>query len=130
MNLLQLLGQGHRELSNSLAFSRTIGYSLIRIKSILTIRSETVIHNHPILYLLVLTLAVPFMVSCEKAAKDTTAEDSQAIRAASKQWDDNFNSGNSAAVAALYAEEAKILPPNSQMLYRPGTWVTSVRRHG
>ena len=74
------------------------------------------IHNHPILSLLVLTLAVTFLVSCEKAPKDTTAEDSRAIKAASKQYIDNFNSGNSAAVAALYAEEAKILPPNSPMI--------------
>ena len=74
------------------------------------------IHNHPVLSLLVLTLAVPFMVSCEKAAKDTSAEDSQAIKAVSKQWVDAFNQGDAAAVAALYTEEAKRLPPNSQMI--------------
>ena len=42
-------------------------------------------HNHPILSLLVLTFAIPFLVSCGKAAKDTTAEDNQAIKAASRQ---------------------------------------------
>ena len=74
------------------------------------------IHNHPILSLLVLTLTVPFLVSCERAAQDTTAEDSQAIKAVIKQYVDNFNSGNSAAQVTVYTEEAKILPPNSQMI--------------
>ncbi len=73
-------------------------------------------HNHPILSLLALTLAVPFLVSCEKAAKDTTAEDSQAIKAASKQWVDAFNQGDAAALAALYTEEAKLLEPNSPLI--------------
>ena len=75
------------------------------------------IHNRPILYLLVLTLTMSFLVSCTTAPPpDTTAEDSQAIRAASKQLVDNFNRGDAAAVAALYTEEAKYLPPNSQMI--------------
>ena len=75
------------------------------------------IHNHPILYLLVLTLAVPFLVSCTTAPPpDTTAEDLQAINAISKQWVDAFNRGDAAAVAALYTEEAKRLPPNSPMI--------------
>ena len=74
------------------------------------------IHNHPILSLIVITLAVPFMVSCEKAPQDTTAEDRQAIRAASKQFADNYNSGNIAALVALYTEEPKILPPNSSIV--------------
>ena len=75
------------------------------------------IHNHPILSLLVLTLAVPFLVSCTTAPPpDTTAEDSQAIRAASKQWEDNFDSGDLAAFATHYTEEAKVLPPNNQIV--------------
>ncbi len=74
------------------------------------------IHKHPILYLLAITLAVPFLVSCEKAAKDTTAEDLQAVKAASKQWVDAFNRGDTAAVAALFTEEANLLPPNSPMI--------------
>ena len=71
-------------------------------------------HNHPIFYLLVLTLTVPFLLSCTTAPPpDTTTEDLQAIKAVSQQFADNFNSGNIAALAALYAEEAKLLPPNS-----------------
>ena len=75
------------------------------------------IHNHPILSLLVLTLAVTFLVSCTKApAPDTSAEDSRAVEAASAQWVDAFNQGDTAALAALYTEEARLLPPNSQMI--------------
>ena len=74
-------------------------------------------HNHPTLSLLVLMLAVPFLVSCTTAPPpDTTAEDSQAIRAASKQWEDNFDSGDLAAFAAHYTVEAKVLPPNSPII--------------
>ena len=74
------------------------------------------IHNHPILSLLVLMLAVPFLVSCEKAAKDTTAEDLQAIKAIGKQFTVNFNSGNIDAIATRYSEEPKILPPNNPVI--------------
>ncbi len=74
------------------------------------------IHNHPILYLLVLMLAVPFLVSCTTAPPpDTTAEDTQAIKAASAQWLDAFNQGDAAALAAFYTEEAKLLEPNSPL---------------
>ena len=74
------------------------------------------IHNHPILSLLVLTLAVPFLVSCEKALKDTSAEDIKAIKAASEQYAEAFNRGDAAAFAALFTEGAKVLPPNSPMI--------------
>ncbi len=74
------------------------------------------VHKHPTLSLLVLTLAIPFLVSCTTATQDTTAEDGQAIRAASKQWEDNFDSGDLAAFATHYTEEAKVLPPNNQMV--------------
>ena len=74
------------------------------------------IHNRPILYLLVLMLAMPFLVSCTTAPQDTTAEDSQAIRAASKQWVDAFNQADAAATAAIYTEDAKMLPPNSSII--------------
>ena len=71
-------------------------------------------HNHPILSLLVLMLAVPFLVSCEKAPKDSTAEDTQAIKSVSRQFVDAINRGDAAAVAALFTEEGKRLPPNRE----------------
>ena len=75
------------------------------------------LHNHPIIYLIVLTLAVPFLFSCTTAPPpDTTAEDSQAIRAASKQWEDNFDSGDLAAFTTHFTEEAKRLPQNRPMI--------------
>ena len=73
--------------------------------------------NHPIQYLLVIMLAMPFLVSCTTAPPpDTSAEDSQAINAVRKQYADAFNRGDAAAVAALFADEAKLLPPNSPMI--------------
>ena len=75
------------------------------------------IHNHRILSLLVLMLAMTFLMSCTTAPPpDTTAEDTQAIKAVRNQLTYNFNQGDAAAVAALYTEEAKRLPPNSQMI--------------
>ncbi len=75
------------------------------------------IHNHSILYLLVIMLAVPFLVSCTTAPPpDTTAEDLQAIKAASEQVINASNQGDAATLAAYYTEEAKRLPPNSLMI--------------
>ena len=74
------------------------------------------IHNHPIQYLLVIMLAVPFLVSCEKAPKDTTDEDLQAIKAVSEQFTNAYNQGDAAVVAEHYTEEAKYLPTNSPMI--------------
>ena len=74
-------------------------------------------HNHPIQYLLVIMLAVPFLVSCTTAPpQDTTAEDIQAINAVRKQLTDAFNRGDAAAVASLYTDEAKLLPPKRPMI--------------
>ena len=73
--------------------------------------------NHPIFSLLVLTLAVTFLVSCTTAPPpDTTAEDIQTINAVIKQFVDAINQGDAAAVAALYTEEANLLPPNSPII--------------
>jgi len=73
--------------------------------------------KHPIHYLLVMMLAVPFLVSCTTAPPpDTTAEDSQAIKAASAQWIDAFNRGDAEALAAFYTEEATLLEPNSPLV--------------
>ena len=75
------------------------------------------IHNHPIFSMLVLTLAVPFLVGCTTAPPpDTTAEDLQAIKAASEQVINANNQGDAATLAAYYTEEAKRLPPNSPMI--------------
>jgi len=75
------------------------------------------IHNHPILHLLVLMLAVTFLLSCTTASPpDTSVEDSRSIKTASIQFADAFNQGDAASVAALYTLEAKLLQPNGPMI--------------
>ena len=63
----------------------------------------------------ILTFPVLLFVSCEKAPEDT-AEVRQAIEALSKQYADAVNRGDAAAYAALYTEEARVLPPNGPMI--------------
>ena len=58
-----------------------------------------------------LTLPMLLFVSCESAPEDT-AEVWQAIEAITEQYADAFKRGDAAAIAALYTEEAKVLPPN------------------
>ena len=78
--------------------------------------------NHPIFYLLVLTLTVPFLLSCTTAPPpDTTTEDLQAIKAVSEQFTNAYNQGDATAVAEYYTEEAKRLPPNSPMIVGRGS---------
>ncbi len=74
------------------------------------------IHKHTVLFLLILTLTLLFFVSCEKATQVNVAEDRQAIRAVSKQYVDDFNTGNIAAQVAQYAKYPKILPPNNPII--------------
>lgn len=62
-----------------------------------------------------LTLPGILFVSCEKATEDTS-EVRQAIEAINKQLADAVNRGEAAAVAALYTEEARVLPPNGPTL--------------
>jgi len=59
----------------------------------------------------ILTLPVILFVSCERAPEDT-AEVRWAIEAITEQYADAFKRGDAAAIAALYAEEARVLPPN------------------
>jgi len=51
------------------------------------------------------------LAGCQKA-QDTSA-DEQAIRAGTDAWDDAYNAGDTAALAAAYAEDAVLLPPNA-----------------
>jgi uncharacterized protein (TIGR02246 family) len=47
------------------------------------------------------------------AAPPAAGADEAAIRAQSKDWEKAFNAGDAKAVAALYAEDALLLPPGS-----------------
>lgn len=64
---------------------------------------------------LLLTMPVLLFVSCETAPQDS-AEVRQAIEAVNTQFADAVRRGDAAAVAALYTEEARLLPPNGQTL--------------
>ena len=41
-------------------------------------------------------------------------EDEEQLRTTSKAWEDAFNAGDAKALAAIYAPEAMLLPPNSE----------------
>ena len=74
-------------------------------------------HNNSMLYLLVLTLAVFLLVSCTTAPPpDTSAADSESIRTASSQFADRFNSHDMAALASAYSADARLIPPNFEMI--------------
>jgi ketosteroid isomerase-like protein len=51
------------------------------------------------------------LAGCEHAM-DTKADET-AIRASTDAWDDAYNAGDTAALAAAYAEDAVLLPPNA-----------------
>jgi len=51
------------------------------------------------------------LAGCQKAA-DTTADEA-AIRAATADWADAYNAGDGDALAAFYAEDAVLQPPNA-----------------
>lgn len=52
------------------------------------------------------------LAGCQQANNDTAADEA-AIRASTVQWAENYNAGNGDAMAALYAEDAVLLPPNA-----------------
>jgi len=71
----------------------------------------------------VLLVAVPSfaLLSCATPQNMDVATVRMAIEAGSAKWMEAFNRGDAAGVAALYAEDATVLPPNSQMIQgRPG----------
>jgi uncharacterized protein (TIGR02246 family) len=51
------------------------------------------------------------MAACGKSVPNTSA-DSSAIRSAQDAWYKSYNSGDGAAVAALYADDAVLMAPN------------------
>jgi uncharacterized protein (TIGR02246 family) len=43
-------------------------------------------------------------------------DDRQAIEAAARQWEQAFRSGDTTALAAIYSDDAKLLPPNQEII--------------
>jgi ketosteroid isomerase-like protein len=52
-------------------------------------------------------------VVCAVALPALAADESPRIRAGTESWVKSFNGGNAGAVAALYAEDAVLMPPNA-----------------
>jgi ketosteroid isomerase-like protein len=50
---------------------------------------------------------------CLAALSTLAADDAGRIRAGTASWMQSFNSGNAGAVAALYADNAALMPPNA-----------------
>lgn len=69
-------------------------------------------------YLLVLGLI--FVATAFAGVEKATAESQDGIRAAVEavdaEWVKHVNAGNAAGIAALYTEDAKLLPPNSDFV--------------
>ncbi|MHC4610764.1 MAG: YybH family protein [Planctomycetota bacterium] len=67
-----------------------------------------------------LATALVAMAACTPAAPpeapDTSAADIAAIKADSLAWFDLYNAGDADGVAALYAEDGAIMPPNAPMM--------------
>jgi len=52
------------------------------------------------------------LAGCQKGAVDTKADEA-AIRAGTTAWANAYNNGDGEAMAANYAEDAVLLPPNA-----------------
>jgi len=78
-------------------------------------RTKAMKYHRVALATFILTLPVLLFVSCERAPEDT-AEVRQAIEAINKQWEDAVKRGDAAAIAALYTEEARVLPQDGPTL--------------
>jgi len=68
--------------------------------------------NRTLLQILALLPLILFAVSCNQKAVDVSDE----ISEANKAFMESFNSGDMAAVAMHYAEDAKLFPANSQII--------------
>ena len=65
------------------------------------------------LFILGLFLA---LLSCTKAETFDVATVRKAIEEGGAKWAEAFNRGDAAGVAALYTEDATVLPPNSEII--------------
>jgi uncharacterized protein (TIGR02246 family) len=61
--------------------------------------------------LVILAASFAALAACAKTASDTTA-DAAAVRAIQDSWYKAYNAGDGSAIAALYAEDAVLSPPN------------------
>ncbi|MCI0693058.1 SgcJ/EcaC family oxidoreductase [candidate division KSB1 bacterium] len=69
--------------------------------------------KYAVLFMLGLSLA---LLSCTKPETFDVAAVRKAIEAGNAKWVEAFNRGDAAGVAALYTDNAALLPPNSEMI--------------
>ncbi len=60
----------------------------------------------------VIAVSVVALAACKPAAVDTTADEAT-IRASAPAWATAFNAGDADAIAAFYAEDGVLQPPNA-----------------
>ncbi len=68
---------------------------------------------------LCLGLAVLVLAGCQKTPQVDMAQVRQGVDQANAAFTEAFNQGDAAAVAALYTEDALVLPPNAEMVEGP-----------
>jgi ketosteroid isomerase-like protein len=72
--------------------------------------------NRILLVLVILIAAAPLSLGQTKGNKTSGSNIRSAIEAANKRFVEAFSKGDAARIAAMYAEGARVLPPNSPMV--------------
>ncbi|MDQ3258809.1 MAG: nuclear transport factor 2 family protein, partial [Acidobacteriota bacterium] len=72
--------------------------------------------NRIFLALVILIVAAPLSLGQTKGNKTADGNIRSAIEAANKRFVEAFSKGDAARIADMYAEGARVMPPNSPML--------------
>ena len=72
--------------------------------------------NRIIFVVLVLIVTVPFSLAQTKSSTISGGDMRSTIEAANKRFLDAFSKGDAARIAGMYAEGARVMPPNSPMV--------------
>ena len=72
--------------------------------------------NRILLVLVILIAAAPLSLGQTKGNKTSGSNIRSGIEAANKRFVEAFSKGDAARIAAMYAEGARVLPPNSPMV--------------
>ena len=72
--------------------------------------------NRIFLALVILIVAAPFSLGQTKGNKTSDGNIRSTIEAANKKFVETFSKGDAARIADMYAEGARVMPPNSPMV--------------
>ncbi len=72
--------------------------------------------NRIFLALVILIVAAPFSLAQTKGNKTSDGNIRSTIEAANKKFVETFSKGDAARIADMYAEGARVMPPNSPMV--------------